>query len=813
MSNLSSQNPATGGPGIEPRWSRSDKDGVGTAYSSLSRVWFTISRGVLNEVYYPTIDHPQIRDMQYLITDGETFFHDERRHLQSTHEYIADYALGFRITNSDPEGRYHIHKEVIADPHRACVLIRTRLEADPKLLPRLKLFVLLAPHLGVGGAHNNGYVVKTAWGNVVAANKNDTWLALSPTVPFLHCSCGYVGSTDGWQDLAHDYRMDWQFDAALDGNIALTGEIDIQKVPEFVLALSFGTSLHQALMNLSHSLSFPFEENRARFIEQWSRASDHFERNIERRREMSATKLREEGPITGDEGRLFRNSCSILLAHEDKAYEGALIASLSIPWGEAKSDDDLGGYHLVWTRDMCNSATGLMAAGDTITPLRALVYLALTQRPDGGFYQNFWINGEAYWHGIQLDEVAFPIVLAWRLREAKALRDFYPWPMVRRAASYLIHQGPATPEERWEENSGYSPSTLAAHIAGLICAASFARERGHEETARFLEEYADFLECHIESWLVTTDGALVPGIKRHFIRINPVDVNDPQADEDPNRGILTVRNRPPGAVTDFPAKDVVDGGFLELVRYGILKAGSPLLEDSLRVLDAVLKVDTPFGPCWHRYNHDGYGQKEDGGPFDGWGRGQAWPLLTGERGHYELAAGRDVLPYIRAMEGFATKTALLPEQIWDEPDRPDIFMYLGQPTGGAMPLCWAHAEYIKLVRSAFDGKVFDLIPAVAERYGKRVGVKPLEVWKPNRQVGAVKAGWMLRIISPTPFQLHWTMNEWQQVNDTPSTSTLIGAEFVDLPVPVGQQAPIRFTFFWTGENRWEGKDYQVVAIK
>ena len=247
----------------------------------------------------------------------------------------------------------------------------------------------------------------------------------------------------------------------------------------------------------------------------------------------------------------------------------------------------------------------------------------------------------------------------------------------------------------------------------------------------FPEEYADFLECHVEDWTVTTDGSLLPGIRRHFIRIHPVDADDPDADEDPNHGLLAVRNRAPGTPWQFPAKEVVDGGFLELVRYGIRKPGDPLVEDSLQVVDALLKVHTPFGPAWRRYNHDGYGQQENGGPYRGWGKGRAWPLLTGERGHYELAAGRDPRPLIRAMEGFASATGLIPEQVWDEADRPEFFMYLGRPTGSAMPLMWAHAEYVKLLRSARDGGVYDRIPSVMARYqgaGRRVaGADPLHV--------------------------------------------------------------------------------------
>ena len=234
-----------------------------------------------------------------------------------------------------------------------------------------------------------------------------------------------------------------------------------------------------------------------------------------------------------DKGNLFKSSVSLLLAHEDKSYPGALIASLAIPWGEAKGDQDQGGYHLVWTRDMVNSVTALLAAGDTATPLRALIFLAVSQHEDGGFAQNFWVTGEAYWTGIQLDEVAFPIMLAWRLFGEKALGDFNPDTLVRKGAAYLIRNGPVTQQERWEEASGYSPSTLASNIAALICASLLFRERGDEASAVFTEEYADFLESHIEDWTVTNEGSLHPGIKRYYIRILPEQVGDANPAENP----------------------------------------------------------------------------------------------------------------------------------------------------------------------------------------------------------------------------------------------------------------------------------------
>jgi glucoamylase len=788
---------AFGGPGIEPRWTRSIKDAIGTAYSSGSAVWFTVSSGVVNEVYYPTIDRPQVRDLQFLVTDGESFFHDGRRGPVTRVEPFPERALGVRIASSDPEGRYRFTKEVLTDPHQPTLLVRTRFEADPAIAAKLRLFVLLAPHLDVSGWGNSGYVAEAQGRRYFAAEKNGTWLAMAATIPFARLSCGYVGTSDGWTDLADGFRMDWEFDAAEDGNVALLGELDLRHGHEFTLGLSFGNSLHSATTDLVQSLAFPFAEHRARFVDQWARACHRVE-------PLDAA--------SGDGGALYHASHRLLLAHEDKTYPGAMIASLSIPWGEARGDEDRGGYHLVWTRDMVNSATGLLASGNSELPLRALLYLACSQQADGGFAQNFWIDGTPYWCGTQLDEVAFPIVLAWRLHQAKALRDFDPWPLVRAAARYLIERGPATPQERWEENAGYSPSTLASNIAALVCAAGFARQRADEETAAFLERHADFLEGHVEAWTVTSAGTLLPGVRRHFLRIHPVDPADPEPDEDPDRGCVEIRNRRPGDRARFPAREIVDAGFLELVRYGIRQGGDPLIEDSLRVVDASLRVETPFGPAWRRYNHDGYGQRDDGAPFTGWGTGRAWPLLTGERGHYELAAGRDAAPYLHAMERFASAAGLLPEQVWDAADLPAAQLYRGRPTGAAMPLLWAHAEYIKLLRSLHDGEVFDRIPEVADRYGAVRRDPPLEVWTFARRARAVRPGSTLRVQAAAPFRLHWTADGWAHTADTDATSTALGIWFVDLAVAPGQAAPLRFTFYWPGGGRWEGRDFAVAMV-
>ena len=651
---------APGGPGIEPRWTRGTKAAVGTAYSTSSRVWYTLDDGCVTEVYYPTIDSPQIRDLQFLVTDGENFFHDERRNFVGEIDCISEAALGFTATNREKEGRYSIHKTILGDPHQNCLLIQTHLDAPPELLPKLRMYVLCAPHLEIGGWHNNGEVLRFDGHTVLVAHKGNTWLVIGATVPFTECSCGYVGVNDGWTDLADNYRLDWQYDAVLDGNIALTGGLDLSHSNKFTLALAFGTTRHNALSTLAQSLSIPFEQTLEAFTRQWDRTSKRFA--------LTAG---------SKNSKLFERSVNLLLAHEDKTYPGAMIASLSIPWGDEKGDEELGGYHLVWTRDMVKCVTALLAVGDFRTPLRALIYLAVSQRGHGGFYQNFWIDGRPHWRGIQLDGVAFPVLLAWRLWKLGALGNFDPYSMVRRACGFLIREGPVTAQDRWEEASGYSPSTLAVHIAALICAAEFFADRGDQGTAEFVRDYADFLESHIERWTVTTQGTLVPGVTRHYIRINPGDIRH-CTDEDPNCGTLVLANQRPGDRAEFPAKEIVDAGFLELVRYGIRDAHDSLIQDSLRVVDAVLKVDTPFGPCWRRYNHDGFGQRDDGASYNGWGVGRAWPLLTAERGHYELAAGRDPEPYLRALEKFSGGIGLIPEQIWDAPDLPSRHFLFGR---------------------------------------------------------------------------------------------------------------------------------------
>jgi glucoamylase len=790
---IEGQGPAFGWPGVEPRWTSSRKDCVGMAYSASSRIWFTISHGILNEIYYPTIDRPQTRDMEFLITDGETFVHEEKRDLERIFEYIDSCSSAVRLINSDHQGRYKIIKEVIADPHHPVVLMRVRFEGEERLLSRMKAYALLAPHLDVGGADNSGFVLDLSGKLTLLAVKNGLSLVMAASCGFSRASCGFVGRSDGWQDLMDNFQMDWQFGSATHGNIALTGEIDIAQHREFVVAIALGEGHHSALTAALSAVTTPFDQNLKRFNDQWHRAGTPAE--------LKGASM--------DAGRLLQVSQNVILSHEDKFYSGAFIASASIPWGQHKSDDDVGGYHLVWTRDMVQSATALLACNRVDTARRALVYLACTQRPDGSFAQNFWIDGTPYWTGIQLDEVAFPLILAWRLWKLDGLGEFHVFPFVERAVGFLVRHCPVTQQERWEEAAGYSPSTLAAVISGLICAADIVRAYGSAELARFLEEHADWIESHLEDWTVTNHGTLLPGVPRHYIRIRPPRCGDPYAHDGCGEEIVRINNRGPGERADFEARNVVDAGFLELVRYGVRRADDPVIVDTLKVIDHTLGVETAVGPCWRRYNHDGYGQRHDGGPFLGWGQGRAWPLLTGERAHYELAAGHDVRPYIQAIEGFSSRGGMLPEQIWDGPDIPEVGLRLGKPTGAAMPLVWAHAEYVKLLRSVTDGQVFDRISVVAERYGAGKRSSSIEVFRFERQVEAIPAGSKLRLVANDHFYLVWTMDDWKTVRNQESRHVGCAGHFADMETEPGQAGRVIFTMKWRLNDRWEGRNFEV----
>ncbi len=719
-------------------------------------------------------------------------------------EYPERDCLYYRLTNLEPGGRYRLIKHVLTDPHLSVVLVHTKLEVfDESLHGKLRVYALLAPHVAGYGAGNSAWCSEIGGNQLIHAQRETFHLVMACSTGFSRRSVGYVGFSDGWQDLMHNFKMDWEFQAAEQGNIALTGEIDLRDNGEFVIAVAFGRSYQTAIAKLFQSLAEPFELHRQAYVRQWQRTV------VNPEFDFSAD--------TCDGGGMYRLSRCVLLAHEDKVFQGAVVASMSIPWGETKGDNDLGGYHLVWTRDLVQSASALLATGQTSTPLRALVWLAAIQRPDGTFPQNSWINGTAYWSSLQLDQVALPILLAWRLRKQNGLGLFSPRVMVMRAAVNLILQGPVTAQERWEENAGYSPSTLAVVIAALACTAEWAKEFGKADTADFILAYADWLTAHIEDWMVTTQGELIEGIPRHYIRINPTDPNAPDPHADLNTATIQIANG--GGL--HPARNVVGGDFLHLVRYGIRDANDPLVRDSIEVIDRVLKHDLPQGPGWRRYNHDGYGQKDDGSAYDGTGVGRCWPILTGERGHYELAAGRDPKPFIMTMENFSNQGGMLTEQLWDGPDlsaargtrhgEPEARMKRGCPTGAAMPLCWSHAEYVSLVRSRHDGVCFGRVEPAFQRYVVNRVQSRYEIWSLRHPLQRVPRGKILRIILAAGATVIWSTDNWARTNKSETIhQEELNLWYADFPASdLPSSSALAFTFFWKREQRWEERNWQV----
>lgn len=791
------QSAAFGFPGAPATWAPAKKDGFGTACSYGSRVWFTIAEGIVTEIFYPRTDTPQVREIQFVFTRGGDGFLEEKRDFEHRVERIAP-AQGYRVRSSHRALGFGLNKEIIASPSRSCVLLHAELEGPPELIENLETYVLCTPHMNDSGDRNNAHVISAAGRRLLAAERDGTWLAIDVSRGFTQLSCGYVGSSDGYSDISKNGRMTLAFDHAMQGNVMLTGQLNLSGRREFELCIAFGDSLEGAVAGLFQSMSTEFEAQRRVFVRQWMRKVAGGKRLADASR---------------DGGELYEASYSLLLAAEDKTYEGAFIASPATPWGQVRNDEQgRAGYHMVWTRDMVETSMAILAAGNKRAPLRALVNLAARQEDDGGFAQSSWVSGKTFASHKQLDETAFPVMLAARLYRDRLLEHFQPAAMVRSAVRHLLLSGPVTGQERWEESSGYSPSTLASVIAACVSAADMLRADGEQTSACVLEQYADYLVAHLAEWTVTTQGSLSPGVQRYFVRLNPIQPGEVAAPGDVDRVELHLPDQPPGAPTSYPARDVVDAGFLQLVRYGILPPHDPLIVDSLKVVDRTLMRTTARGKCWRRYTHDGYGQRPDGSPYEKWGEGGGWPLLTGERAHYELAAGGDFGELIRAMEEFSKPNLLLPEQIWMEADLPEAGMFSGQATGSARPLFWAHSEYIRLLRSAVDGQVFDLIPEVANRYLQAKPEARVEYWVHKHPIRQARRNCSLRICAAEPFRLHWSSGGEAAWRDSESSPTAFDVHFCD----IGEQAVeagVEFTFFWKGNNQWEGKNHRVQMEK
>jgi glucoamylase len=413
-------------------------------------------------------------------------------------------------------------------------------------------------------------------------------------------------------------------------------------------------------------------------------------------------------------------SALVLAAAEDKLHRGALIASPSAPWVWGDEVPDLsspsGAYHLVWSRDSYQFATALWAMGDRAAARRTVDWLFGTQqKKDGSFPQNSDVAGTPVWDELQLDEVALPIVLA----NLVGKRDAATWRGVRKAARFLVsfrdeesgRRAPYSPQERWENQSGYSPNSIATQIAGLVAAADLARAKGHARLARQWLAVADRWQAQVKRWTVTTSGPLSDD--PYFLRLTK--------DGRPNRG--TTYEMGDGGPRKIDQRRVVDPSFLDLVRLGILPPDDAAVRNSLAVVDAELKVDTPLGPFWHRFTRDGYGETRSGGqwiitePGDGKTLGRGWPILTGERGEYAVAAGEGAAPYLATMALAAGPSDMIAEQVWDgRPPTGRACCVAGEGTRAATPLVWSHAQLVRLAWSIQRGRPVDQPAAVAERY-------------------------------------------------------------------------------------------------
>ena len=789
---------APGCPGSPARWTSSSKSGVGTAVSSQSRLWFTVSHGIINEIYYPNIDRADTRDFGLLVTDGLKFFSEEKRDTEHKIEPLAQGVPGYRMTNTCKHGRYRIVKTVVVDSLREVLLQQIRFEALQGSINNYHLYALLAPHINDQGQGNDGWVDSYKGVPVLFAQRNGTALALACSTVLLGRSCGYVGYSDGWSDISKHKRMTWFYPRAMNGNIALTAEIDLQSSGgDFRLALGFGETPSEAAQRARSTLLEKFDCVVKRYVDGWQGIQNSF-------LDLG------EAPQGGFDA--YRVSTAVLRTHEAKRFPGGMIASLSIPWGASKDDYDVAGYHVVWPRDLVQAAGGLLAAGDADSARRTLSYLMSTQDADGHWPQNMWLEGTPYWNGIQMDGTGFVILLADLLRRAGKLSEIDAWPSVRAAAEFLVKNGPESQQDRWEENSGYSIYTMAVEVAALLAAADFAEEANESNVANFLRQTADTWNSDIDHWTYATGTELAHrvGVAGYYVRLAPPEIIKTGSLLNIS---LKVKNQPADKAT-LPASAVVSPDALGLVRYGLRAANDPRIVNTVKVIDAMLKTEVSTGPVWHRYTMDGYGEASDGGPFRSEGIGRGWPLLGGERAHYELAYGNrtEARRLLDVMVKQSSQGALIPEQVWDAHDIPHRELFNGHPSGSAMPLVWAHAEYVKLARSLRDGRVFDTPPQPVQRYQVQKTSSLLCTWRFNHMMQHLVQGMRLRIALLAPAVVHWSADNWQTNGDLRTVDSELGLHYADLPtndLPSGRK--VTFTFFWPDAGAWEGKNWEILV--
>jgi len=784
---LTNRRAAPGGPGLAPTWCSSAKDLVGCSMAE-SRLWFTLGGGIVNEVYYPRADIPQIRDLGFIVADDAGFWVEVKRLWRYSIEVPEPGIPAVKIVHRHE--RFELTLRVAPALERDALLIDVSLEGDASLRP----YVLLAPHLGGTGLGNRASVSAHGGERLLSAVQGPFALALVALTRAQRnglgrASAGYTGENDGWQDFARHGRMTYEYESAGPGNVALLGELPRASL----LALAFGSGA-EAAATLALTAAFePFETTQQRHIARWRRwyADANAPANL----------LEGLPPECRDQ---LRISAMVLRCHRDKTYPGAMLASLSVPWGNTKEERP--GYHLVWPRDLVECAGAMLAVGAAREAANTLRYLRATQLQDGHWNQNQWLGGTPYWTGIQLDETALPVLLAAVLAECDALGGTEIGDLVHRAVAYVIRQGPSSDQDRWEETAGLNTFTLAAAIAALVSAAPLLAADARELALAV----ADFWNSRLEDWTAVRDTPLARqhGIAGYYVRVAP-----PQAIAD--RGaldrVLALRNLDfdPG----LPAAAQFGVDFLQLVRFGLRAPDDPLILGSLRLADAYLRYETPAGPVWRRYHDDGYGEHDDGRPYDGTGRGRPWPLLAGERGHYELACGRDPLPYLITMARTASAGGMIPEQVWDAEPIERRGLTPGRPTGSAMPLAWAHAEFIKLAASRALGRPFDRPAAVWSRYGGKRPQIRVAIWSERAPIGELEAGHTLLLVLPRAGLVHHGRNGWLRVGDLETTANSLGLHTARLPTEdLYPGECVDFTYRLAPDGQWIGRDHRIVVV-
>jgi glucoamylase len=686
---------APGYPGAAATWSPGDKDGFGTAIGALSsKVWYTLNDGTLGEVYSPRIDTESSRDTQFVVTDGASF--SDREDTATTHRVrlVDRRALLYEQVNTARSGRYRLTKRYVTDPSRSAVLVDVRFES---LTGRpYQVYLLHDVGLGLNANDDTGRSEAVA----LLASDGEQASAVVASTGFTKTSSGYADRSDGWSDLRGDHRMDWEYDATRRGNVVQLGQTRLTGLAggqRLTLALGFGTGAaaeQTAVATAAAALAPGFASAQAEYQAGWHRYLDGLST-----RPASAARWRAR----------YEVSAMVLAASEDKTVRGGYVAAPGRPWGWANVLQQFPVYHQVWSRDLYQIATALIADGDVAGAHRALDFLwRVQQRPDGSFPQNSNLDGEPVFGGLQMDEVAFPIVLAWQLGRTGAA----DWEHVRASADFLVARGPRTDQERWENIGGYSPATIASEIAGLVTAAYIARRNGDEGRFSSYLAKADEWQANLRRWTVTTNGPL--SSRPYYLRITD--------NGDANSGAM-IQISDGGPRVD--QRRVVDPSFLDVVRLGVKSAEDPDVRSTLPVIDRELRYSTPNGPFWRRASFDGYGEKRDGSQWEpvptgsGLTLGRGWPLLTGERGEYVLARGRNAQGYLNTMARSADdSTFFMAEQVWDQraPADDDASRRPGENTQSATPLVWTHAQFLRLARSIDAGRPVETPRVVACRY-------------------------------------------------------------------------------------------------